>query len=332
MKSDHDCSKLFKPGASLSGLVYTMNGPLLNNFVTDQANELYTKKLALPEEAITEKKDLPDGQFVVEAVLMQGASLVTDEMYIAFHDSTKMPDFMANPLRLEVGNEYTIKLKARETMADPGLLTMPLEKRKCLFPEETDRVQLFSNYAMSGCRLECMIDKILKKCHCLPWDMLTHKNITNVMPCVLGQMECPGNVISSSSGSDCDCPLDCNSVKYSYSIQPTPWNPFLYCKKAIQAPGNNFEIQEKWAMFQQNLNDPFKLQARSAEVRMALCMSFAAKGVKLTISYADTVAYRTVKMGRVSFAGMLSTLGKLLLEINGYMYSKKMEDINRALF
>ena len=400
--SETNCAELFRPSPSLSGLVYSLNGPTLSTFITESANNLYSQKLKESASSQGPKGGnvIPSGQFIMEAVFTPG--IVNEEdgnFLLAFHDGGKMPDFMANPLRLESGKEYIIKLKASESTATPDLESMSLRKRGCLFAHENERLTLFTNYSMSSCKLECMIGEIINKCHCLPWDLMHRReNTEQVLPCLFSQNKCPERVIASSSGSLCDCPLDCNIVKYSYTVQPKTFNPSDFCNEAALGQSNVFLERIKYGKMINKIVDPYCMKCkpppdpyaafkgRRRRKRMDFgamasmfggggglgamasmfggggagglgamasmfggggfdpsmlggflggatidrdflnnlnpfhekpdpnalqeCKDFAKNGVKVTISYEDSVASRTVKISRVTFASLLSNLGK----------------------
>ena len=73
-------------------------------------------------------------------------------------------------------------------------------------------------------------------------------------------------------------------------------------------------LKAKWENLNRAAHDPYRMKPWNPVAEKTAfdqCVAMAAKGAKVRISYEDSVAEKTVKMSRVTFAGLLSSLGKI---------------------
>ena len=257
----HDCRDMFVPGPSVSGLVYSMNRPTVEHVVTSAANSLYTGKLQRPTGELQE--DLCSTcpffyDLVLFPDLQESQWKFTREFSIAVHDRHSLPDFTASPIRLESGKEYTIKLRAVHRTAEPSLRQMPVKKRKCMFRDEPHDLKLFKEYSRTSCKLECMIGKILKKCGCLPWDLIRDRDIPPGVPCYGRHIQCPRAVINANSYGDCHCPTDCEEVRYSYSVESKKWDAFYFCYNGLRDQADRLSNISRWDSWQRQVGTPME--------------------------------------------------------------------------
>lgn len=296
-----DCTQHFRVGPSVNGLVYSLNRPQIGDVVTPEANSLFVDKLANDKSSNSTGQKFSPGQFVLSTNLVHNLASKSPGPYPTFnlmiHDANEVPDFMGNVIKLEAGKSYSLKIKPVVTIADSSIDSMSVEQRHCAFRNE-HKLKLFKSYTRSACLLECQIENILKSCHCLPWDLIHHKEYQDVAPCVLSQLQCPQAIIDQASDHDCDCPFDCNTVKYSYSIQHSCFSPRKMCMELEEDPSTNyFGMLGNWdnVMPKQKHFNP--------------CYTIDNKGVNLVVSYEDSIAQKITKIKRITFAGMLSNLG-----------------------
>ena len=324
-----NCSELFTPGPSLSGLVYSLNQAPLQTLITEEANDLYSHKLIQSSE-VTKESLIPPGSFQLQAVLLPDLShgLGEHNFYLSIHEREKMPDLIGNPIRLEPGNEYIIKIKASQTLSDSSVISMPLAKRKCLFAHESEGLNLFRNYSRPNCLMECLSKVIIDRCQCLPWDYMRHRDLPNIRPCISIQSGCVNTILEASSDYGCNCPFECNMVKYSYSIQPKQWNAETYCAATENIKENNFVEQNKWGTLHYHKHNPFGnvhfpyrdyTSGQYPNGPTQDYLNLASKGVRIDISYEDSSVQQTTKLKRVTFAGMLSNLGEIVISSMKYI-------------
>ena len=295
-----DCTESFSVGPSINGLVYSLNRPSLQKVLTTKGNSLFTEKLG--PEPHGSPLDLHPGQFVFSADFIHDleseGALSNPTFDILIHDPNDIPDFMGNVIRLETGKSYSVKIKPIVSVADSSLKGMDVEERHCLFSHEKE-LKLFKNYTRSACLLECQIQNIRETCHCLPWDLIHDHDMDTVPPCVKEQLQCPQDVIARASDHGCDCPFDCNSVKYGYAIQHSCFSPKAFCKELEETQDlNYFGLLGNWGSMMPDVKHANP------------CYTATQYGVKVTVSYEDSIATKVTKSKRTTFAGMVSSLGK----------------------
>ena len=188
---------------------------------------------------------------------------------------------------------------------------MPVEERKCLFPQEAGRLALFDAYSHQNCMHECFIKKIMRHCQCLPWDHLRHRNLSNFRPCQASKLFCASRIMEASAGGNCDCPQDCNILRYSHSIQTLSWNASSFCFEAAQKTESIYGLQSAWRKMTSNSDNPFRDPDLKIDDPSAYeeCLTAAKRGVNIRISYEDATVLRTTRLKRVTFVRMLSSLG-----------------------
>ena len=89
-------------------------------------------------------------------------------------------------------------------------------RRKCKFGEENISLLTFKTYSQQACLLECRTMKAFEKCGCIPWNY----------PQVKGNKTCSGfqtqhcfqDTFNHFNKLECECPLECNRVKYTYWV------------------------------------------------------------------------------------------------------------------
>ena len=302
-----DCTDMFKISTSMAGIVYTMNQNPLKNILSEDVNDLWTKKVFRnfdnePEENIFK------GKFFLKVVIMpRGFS----NFRLVFHDRNNMPDFMGNPLRMKKMTKVFIKLHVEGTTTDESLRSLPMEKRKCAFKEEHQQLELFTKYSRSSCLLECLIKRVKRKCKCLPWDLPRHKNET-ILPCILNKLHCPRIVLQRFSDKGCGCPLDCNEFKYTFSVQREHWDRDKFCKEEIELENSTFVAQAKMNTAMYMVKNPYGTRSTMKYVTDAplrRCLSASKSGLEFEVSYDGSSGQRFVKRKRVTFPGMLSNIG-----------------------
>ena len=55
------------------------------------------------------------------------------------------------------------KVQAMEIVPSDDLRDVPINKRKCMFPDENQDLKIFSQYSQSACELECRIEKAAQR-------------------------------------------------------------------------------------------------------------------------------------------------------------------------
>ena len=122
-------------------------------------------------------------------------------------------------------------------------------QRGCRLQGENNNLQIFREYSREACRLECQVEQAAQRCGCYPWDYPFKYDQDDLLVCDFLGNVCFDNVMSNSSMDNCDvgrCPMDCNSISYSYSIVSTPFKENELCPTS-----------GKDTIFEEFYNNPF---------------------------------------------------------------------------
>lgn len=130
-------------------------------------------------------------------------------------------------------------------------------QRGCRLREENDELQIYREYSREACLLECQLQRAGQRCGCYPWDYPFYHDEDDLSICDMFGNICFDNVMKNDSKELCDlakCPMDCNSISYSFSIVSTPFIPDELCPSS-----------GKDSIFEEFYNNPFppKFIARS---------------------------------------------------------------------
>ena len=148
-----------------------------------------------------------------------------------------------------------------------------------------------------------------QRCRCIPWDLIHHKNET-ALPCILEKITCAKAVLQAFSDTGCDCPLDCNDLKYSYSTHSELWDRTSFCDKEIKNDNNIFVLNTKIVNSYKFVDNPFGTRQPGSFLKSDAhrdCMK--RKAFQFEISYAGSTGQVFVKRSRTSFAQVLSNIG-----------------------
>ncbi|CAL7949306.1 unnamed protein product [Xylocopa violacea] len=94
-----------------------------------------------------------------------------------------------------------IKFTVDMTYSTPDVRYLLLRQRKCIYKEEGTN--------LDDCEINCIIDKLLARCKCLPWFL----SFADKTECSLSQYSCLNNVVNDMAR--CNCWLYCNHTSYT---------------------------------------------------------------------------------------------------------------------
>ncbi len=140
---------------------------------------------------------------------------------VLLHSPFDPPNVEGSAIKLAYGQEHTIYITPSKYSTSSELASMPLKERHCLFSHESESLKLFRNYSQAGCLFECSLVQAMEKCECVPWDF-PHFD-PEVRLCERRGDQCfRAQVTNPLVQEACECPRDCNSITYSYSVVSTP--------------------------------------------------------------------------------------------------------------
>ena len=88
--------------------------------------------------------------------------------------------------------------------------------------EETEGLTIFQTYSREACILECQIKRAVARCGCYPWEYPISTEGTFLFCDNIGNICFDRMMKNISTALACHCPMDCDSVSYSYSIVSNP--------------------------------------------------------------------------------------------------------------
>ena len=119
-----------------------------------------------------------------------------------------------------------------------------------------------------------------------------------------------------SASHNCNCPIDCDSVSYSYSIVSIPINPVAQCPSfrrskswKLKSIFKEFYIKPSPPMFIQRVRSFLNITATSDEAE--LCKRLLPYRAEVTFRMATDTVSVTVRSKRLTFFDKLSAFGML---------------------
>ncbi len=107
---------------------------------------------------------------------------------------------------------------------DEELISIPLEKRNCLFDKEAQGYStMFKTYSQDGCLFECKLRSIQEDKGCMPWNFpqLDTGDQTKRL-CNAPEAYHFMSKFSSVELEECSCPTDCNVHSYILGFSKEP--------------------------------------------------------------------------------------------------------------
>lgn len=63
-------------------------------------------------------------------------------------------------------DEMQVLFTVQSETADEAVKTLPIDSRKCKFPEENEGMWTFDYYSYGACTTQCKVEKKLELCNC----------------------------------------------------------------------------------------------------------------------------------------------------------------------
>ncbi len=123
---------------------------------------------------------------------------------------------------------------------DEDLIDIPENKRGCRFDSKDDAKRegkVFSHYSQNGCLFECQLKKAFtgpSAINCLPWDLPHVEDPISVCDGKTSKYYNESTPFEKESTDDCDCPVDCNVVDYTFTFNRQPMSGVSHlCLKIV---------------------------------------------------------------------------------------------------
>jgi hypothetical protein len=149
---------------------------------------------------------------------------------VSIHDPMSIADLRTTGVDVEVGYLSTFLISPSQIVTSRNAQSLSEKRRECRFQHERKGLKLFKEYTRSGCIFECQLNKALSKCGCIPWDYPHPGNLEPV--CDRWGKECfEVSMGNTETVEKCDCPYDCATTRYPYSVSSTALDVEAMCSK-----------------------------------------------------------------------------------------------------
>ena len=239
-----------------------------------------------------------------------GGFVPIEPFRISIHDPLSIADLRSSGVDVEVGYVSTFLITPSQIVTSPTAKNLPKEKRKCLFQEESNKLTLFKEYSQRNCIFECQLKFAFSKCQCIPWDYPHLENEFHKICDRFGR-DCFEKFMENTTLiKTCDCPYECATTRYSYSVSSTAINAEALCKdKSYFGYWNSGKI-----------GYPPKFIRRYEQVvngkdisEDEICIENTKKMAIVKFQIANEIITRIKKTQRVTNADLLSNIGNFTL-------------------
>ena len=235
---------------------------------------------------------------------------------VVLHDPSQPANVRSRMFRVSLGHVTTVYITPRATRTLTSGQTLAERHRNCRLKRENEGLDIFSQYTREGCLLECQLRRAVDRCGCYPWDFPVSAEQDFLFCDIFGYMCVEETMKNVSSSQGCDCPMDCESVSYSYSIVS---EPFIEEEQCPTKNNNGVSI------FKEFYSTPFPRGfIRKARFYMGsmnssdedyLCKRLLPFRALVTFRLATDTVTVTTRTRRLSFFDKLSAFGRLSSEI-----------------
>ena len=226
---------------------------------------------------------------------------------VVLHDPSEPANIRSRSLEVPLGYSSKVYITPEATVTDVSAHAMPEKDRNCRLRGETGGLEIFKTYSREACTLECQLKQAVESCGCQPWDFPIIADNQFYVCDVFGNICIERSLKNSSLGLGCHCPMDCDSVSYSYSIVSTPISEKEQCS-----------TKGDYSIFEEFYKRPFppKFIRRTREFlgieslkEADVCKKLLPYRAEVTFRLATDTVSVTVRSRRLSFFDKLSAFG-----------------------
>ena len=241
---------------------------------------------------------------------------------IGFGSSEETLQFSATSKLIRPGFALEYDVTPIQVVADPELRNILPTSRGCQFPEETEGfVDIFEEYSQPACQFECMLKYARNLCRCTPWNMPTPAGETSTIICDLYSVPCFDWAMSQRQRlKDCNCPVDCNAIKYSVVEKEIEINTDIQCGGFTDAFGRRGLFHPKKSFMSNDLLFTYYQLSKNPKLNKTwpipinyypdLCKQMLEENMAMIwVKFASNTYVKTVISKKVTFADQLGSLG-----------------------
>ena len=112
------------------------------------------------------------------------------------------------------------KVQAMEIFPSGNLRSVPIDKRNCKFPDETEGLDIFKIYSRKACQFECRLKKAAEVCQCHPWNIPNKVQKNKHTLCDVYGNFCFNTIMNrKSTWKNCTCLPTCHHIEFTYNEQ-----------------------------------------------------------------------------------------------------------------
>ncbi len=202
--------------------------------------------------------------------------------------------------------------------ASKDLKKLSPKQRGCQFEDETEGlVTMFRYYSQPSCQLECMIKYSRNLCRCTPWNMPTSPNANLTIICDSFGQDCFNWAMRQRQHlQNCNCPTDCNAIKYTVVEKEQELDSKLECSqnhlgsKLSVLKEHNLRNELLYTFYKLTKNG--KLNKTVTDAYQELCERTMKENIAIVrVNFGSNSYVKTITDKRVTFADQLGSLGNM---------------------
>ena len=168
---------------------------------------------------------------------------------VVLHDPSQPGNILTKSLEIPLGHSSKVYITPTATVTDQTAMTLSERKRNCRLRSEAGGLKIFQLYSREACIFECQMEQAVERCGCYPWDFPINTPHHFYLCDNFGTV-CFNRMMENVSITlGCHCPMDCDSVSYSYSIVSNP----LSGEEECIAKGRDSIFEEFYKATRQNI-------------------------------------------------------------------------------
>lgn len=250
--------------------------------------------------------ELNDFLTVAQTVRNQGKSFPVFK--VAIHDPSTPADLRSAGIEIEPGYLSTFLITPSQTITTDSAKELEPGQRECRLKTENEGMVIFKTYSQSGCILECKLAQGVDRCGCIPWNY-PHPSEDQKICDFEGSACFERAMADTEKARNCDCPLDCDSIRYAYSVSSTMLDKDKICKDSSKST-----FSDASTALPTMLERIFNQLVDGADIEMEqICRENLDKIAMVQFQLTSKQVTRIKRDRRVTLADMISTFGKSIL-------------------
>ncbi|KAF2893162.1 hypothetical protein ILUMI_13013 [Ignelater luminosus] len=183
---------------------------------------------------------------------------------VVLHHPSELPN-MDKQFRLPLDQAVFVAIKPRMITISENLKSYRPEARKCYLSNER-KLRFFKTYTQENCEQECMLNKILTACRCVPFYIIAYNDAPVCGPKSKLCIKTVKEEYISNGANKCDCLPSCTSLEYDVEISQTDLSSSYWLN--LQLKFMHKDLNLNFDTSNNNINQGKKLIAQKRETNM----------------------------------------------------------------